>query len=150
MTRKPHLIFFSAALCAFIASLAMSGADHVLDIQLHDTYYVFPSTHLLLLIGVFLLVIAVIYLSASIILYSNWMTQAHTVLALLSIVSLIFGLEASANFHIEAIRSSNYENLSNYSRLATITFCAILIFLFSQTILIVNVCVGIISNRRKS
>lgn len=59
LTEKPHLIFLLAI--PFIMFFGVLSGDAVLDINLHDTYFVISYLHLAMLISVLFVIIGIGY-----------------------------------------------------------------------------------------
>ncbi len=137
---SPYKVIWYSVL--FLIGLSIFGWNNTIDIQLHDTYFVFISIHIAVLFSIYLGVIGIIYWMIRKKKLIDWMTVLHVVFtistfALIITTGLIFKKIIESDFKI--IRTVNQ-----------ILFVVFLIALLSQLIFITNLIIGLIRNKPKN
>mgnify|MGYP001435562515 CR=1 FL=1 len=74
-----------------LAILSIFGWDSEVDIQLHDSYFIFPAVFIGITFSLFLAVIGLIYWLMRNKILVNWMTAVHVGSTILSF-ALVFGI----------------------------------------------------------
>ena len=141
LTNKPHLIFLIAI--PIIMLIGILSGDAVLDINVHDTYYIIAYLHFATLISVLFGIIGIGYwfmLKANRKL-SKWLNLIHITLTFGGIL-LIWIL---AQLFRESIMEYNFNN-----NLTLAIYLIALIAIFGQIIYPINIISGIIRKRNKT
>jgi cytochrome c oxidase subunit 1 len=100
-TLSPHLPFL--LLSAILLLLSIIDIDGVIDIQLHDTYYVIALSHIILLVSIFAGFIGFIYWLLRHKTMIPWITWSHFIGTFLSIFVFIFG-----NYYLNTLPKERY------------------------------------------
>ena len=141
ISQKPHLIFlFSIPIIMLIGILS---GDAVLDINVHDTYYIIAYLHLATLISILFGIIGMGYwfmLKANKKL-SKWLNLIHITLTFGGIL-LVWIL---AQLFRESIMEYNFNN-----NLTLVIYLIALIAIFGQIIYPINIISGIIRKQNKT
>jgi heme/copper-type cytochrome/quinol oxidase subunit 1 len=126
----------------FIIGLSTIGRDNTIDIQLHDTYFVFASIHIGVTFSIYLGVIGIIYWLIRKKKLVDWMTVIHVVITISAFVLIII----TGLIFQEVIE----ENFETFRTINQILFVVILIALLSQLIFLTNLIFGLIRNEPKN
>ena len=141
ISQKPHLIFLLSI--PIIMLIGILSEDAVLDINVHDTYYIIAYLHLATLISILFGIIGFGYwfvLKANGKL-SKWLSLIHITLTFGGIL-LIWIL---AQLFRESIMEYNFNN-----NLTLAIYLIALIAIFGQIIFPINIISGIIGKRNKT
>ena len=140
LINKPHLIFFLSI--PIIILFGILNRNEILDINVHDTYFVFSPIDLTILISILFGIIGIGYwimLKANRKL-SKWLNLIHITLTFGGIL-LIWIL---AQLFRESIMAYNFNNNLTFG-----IYLIALIAIFGQLIYPINIISGIIKKRNK-
>jgi len=130
-----------------LTSFLVFNKSNLIDIHLHDTYFVIAHTHIFWLLAIVAFVVWTIYLLTNKILYSNALTWTHVI-----ITTLTLGLFASTLFFGERFSNptprryydySTWNSLDLYSTHAKTFAITIFVLLFGQIIYVINLIAGL-------
>lgn len=131
LSRKPHLILWIVAIILFL--ILLPKGNKTLDIQLHDTYFVFSFLQYVGILSLFLIIQGVVYglvINRKLI---NWMTVVHVIGS--CILTSIFVINL-------AIQDNNYYLPSSPS-----LALGVLLFLILQLLYIANITITLIKKK---
>lgn len=140
ITEKPHLFFLLSI--PIIMLIGILSGDAVLNINVHDTYYVIAHLHLATLISILFGIIGIGYwiMQKADKKLSKWLNWIH--------IGLIFGGTLIAwiltNFYRDEIMEYKFNN--NLSLIITLI---ILLMIFGQLIFPINIISGLLKNKNK-
>ena len=141
ISKKPHLIFLFSI--PIIILFGILNRNEILDINVHDTYFIFSPIDLTILISILFGIIGIGYwimLKANIKL-SKWLNLIHITLTFGGIL-LIWIL---AQLFRESIMEYNFNNNLTFG-----IYLIALIAFFGQLIYPINIISGIIKKRNKT
>jgi heme/copper-type cytochrome/quinol oxidase subunit 1 len=146
LTDKPHLIFFITI--PIIMLIGILSGDSVLDINVHDTYYVITHFHLAILISILFGIIGVGYwiIKKAYGKLSKWLNWIHIGLTFGGII-FIFTL---SQLYREPKTDTILSDFDFNQNLDIITFITLLITIFGQVIYPVNLIRGILKKQKKT
>lgn len=144
---KPHLIFWGAIplliLISFIRKTEMESS--ALDINIHDTYFVIAHSHFTFITCLFIVFIGLIYYF----LYKSkrelnpWLTLVHSLVTILAALFLMYP------FHL--MKTEQYEGFPTMSSDINVEIViALLVMVFIQMILLVNVIFSFLRKKGKN
>ncbi len=142
-------LFFGLACTLWLNSYFFMS--EIIDIQLHDTYYVFRYKDLSLFCSLFLLVMSLLYFLIQMKLsLKKWMSITHFILTGFAIISIFLSI-IYVNFFIEPQRyyslvGETRYNIGRYINLI-VTFLA-LSFSIAQLLFLFNVILSLFSPRK--
>ncbi len=138
LIEKPHLIFLPAI--PIIVLIGILSGDTVLDINVHDTYYVIPYLHLAMLISILFGIIGIGYwiMQKADRKLSEWLNWIH--------IGLTFGGTLIVGILIQFYRTEIMEYEFN-SNLTLIISLIILIVVLGQLVFPVNIIYGLIKKK---
>ena len=128
---QPHLIFF--LVIPVVLLVGHVNMKSLVDINIHDTYFIVSYFHLVVLLSIFFGIIGILYLmmqKAQRRLF-KWLTNLH-------IIMTIGGLAA-----LFTIPQLWHPNVLDYSKKETVLFLLFLLIFLAQISFIVNVFFGI-------
>ena len=131
LSRKPHLILWVVAIILFL--ILLPKGSKTLDIQLHDTYFVFYFLQYAVILFLFLIIEGVVYRLIIHRKLTNWMTVAHVIGTCLLVSIFVVNL---------AIQDNNYYLPSSPSLALGVLF-----FLILQLLFITNITIALIKKR---
>jgi heme/copper-type cytochrome/quinol oxidase subunit 1 len=136
------------AVAVFLSSLFLFPKSSVLDIHLYDTYFVISDRYILCFLAIATLIVWLVYLLTDRILFSRLLTIIHIIVTILTTVFFAITLYLGTNiFNLRHQRVPNnvdwltFETFGEYNKTVAII---ILILLFGQVLLIINIIAGII------
>ena len=135
LIEKPHLIFLLSI--PIIILIGILRGDAVLDINVHDTYYIIAYLHLAILISILFGIIGLGYwimLKAKRKL-SKWLTLLHVTLTFAGLILIYSLLRSSSQSEFPIFDDQSYPN-------SLLTFSALLL-IFSQSTYVINIIIGI-------
>ena len=139
LSKKPHLIFWLSI--PVILLVGFLYGDDIIDINIHDTYYVVAAKHfgylLAQLFGLIGLGYWVIFKTRKPLV--KWMYWAHTALTLGGII-LIWGL---TQFYSNSISDFDYND-----RLTIVIIAILVLALLGQLLFFVNLLIGLINKKK--
>ncbi|MBT0607785.1 cbb3-type cytochrome c oxidase subunit I [Aequorivita echinoideorum] len=141
LIEKPHLIFLLTI--PIIMLIGILSRDSVLDINVHDTYYIIAYLHLAILISIFFGIIGIGYwimLKADRKL-SKWLNWTH--------IGLTFGGTLVVWILTKFYRTEIMEYEFNYNLTLMITLI-ILLMIVGQLIFPINIIYGLIKKKNKT
>ena len=131
LSRKPHFILWVVAIILFL--ILLPKGNKTLDIQLHDTYFVFSFLQYAGILSLFLIIQGVVYglvINRKLI---NWMTVVHVVGS--CIITSIFVINL-------AIQGNNY-----FLPSSPFITLGVLFFLILQLLFTANIAIALIKKR---
>jgi heme/copper-type cytochrome/quinol oxidase subunit 1 len=122
--------------------------DDVVDIHLHDTYFVIAHTHIFWLVAIVVLFIWVLYLLLNKTLYSKKLTWIHLGITILSILGFGFTFYFSNSIlnqkPLKYYDFSNFESMELYDSSIKLLSLFMGIFLIGQIVFLLNFILGLI------
>jgi len=149
--KKPYLFFWIATIFLIMLSIYWwNFEDAVLDINIHDTYFIIHNSHILLLLAILYALVGLTYwvLLKFQVALSKSLTQIHYICSLIIIPIYFIG-----NFFLDKFHKSEFPLFDNTSKF--VIFITILIFigLIAQLFFFINVILSLFKhfyNRTKS
>lgn len=116
------------------------GRDSALDIQRHDTYFIFAAWHVAILFTLILGILGGFY----------WMLKQYKLSQILSIIHSVGTSLSLLGISIIAILQTLYRNnnFEQFGNLLSIGAILIMVFLSIQIIFIANVLIGLIRGKK--
>ena len=141
LIEKPHLIFLLAI--PIILLFGILNADNVLDINIHDTYFVILYIHFAILISILFGLMGIGYwiMQKSNRKLSKWLNWTHIVLTFGGVLAVWI----LSNFYRTEIMEYEFNN--NLNLIITLI---ILIMIFGQFIFPINIIRGLIIKKDKT
>lgn len=131
----------------FLTSFLVLNQNSVVDIHLHDTYFVIANTHILWLLSIISLLIWTLYLLTIRILFSKFLIWAHVIITILTLVIFFTTLLFGANlFNPTQIRYSDYSDWNSFKTYAKYNQSLAIIIgmlLIGQFVFVINIIVGL-------
>ncbi|TDE14629.1 hypothetical protein [Dyadobacter psychrotolerans] len=143
-TKTAHNLFIVFIIIFLIASLAAGKRE--LDVNLHDTYLVFPAY---LLLGLVIFIFVVFYLLYHFLhqfLWSKYLTRAHILLTI-SILS-VFAIEKTFFGFMSIDSYAPYGGFQKYHQQLMIIQAGLVLLIVAQALFIINLAVGIVVRRK--
>jgi len=143
----PHSSFWQ--LTAFLLLFSIINIDGVIDIQIHDTYYVIALSHITLLASIFTGFIGFIYWLLRHKTMIAWITWTHFIGTFLSIFVFIFG-----NFYLNISAKKKYiEQVYEFKRKTTnniedIIILSIFVLVAFQILLLINIVFSLVKKHK--
>jgi|SRR5690606_8743235 len=139
LIEKPHLIFLLAIPITIM--IGMLREDEVLDINVHDTYFVIAHSHLSMLISILFGIIGMVYwiIQKADRRLSKWLNRAH--------IGLTFGGTLVVWILTKFYRTGvmEYEFNNNLTLMITLI---ILLMIIGQIVFPINIIYGLIKKER--
>lgn len=145
MKIKLPIIWLLVALIIFIFSFFQG--ESTLDIHMHDTYFVVAYTHICWLFSFLCFLFAGLYIAFNNILWSKWFSWFHLIGTIIFSFVFIYNKNFNSNLGIPP-RYFDYSSLEAFYQfidLNPLTGFLLLVFLFAQSIFIINLLIGIIN-----
>lgn len=144
--KKPYFLFLISILIVLIYSL-FRGNDNLLDINIHDTYFVIKEIDLLVFVVSFLLSLTLIYFIFDLIKFKMIFTLSVIhIYGTLLLLLLFFGFYFNMQLPIPIDR---YYIITNYSEDYNFSIIIILLLiLFLQLLFILNIFASLIKKMR--
>ncbi len=137
--KKPYFYFWLTAVTIFVFTLLFYKPDDILDINIHDTYYIITYRHFGIFFSFLFILIGFIYFLLKKVELFKFLTNFHLYI---SIGSFIFSIIGQVYFKTFSNNSNFplFDDLSNY-----ITFFSIILLLFvlAQFIFLFNLIISI-------
>ena len=148
---KPYNFLLITGLIFFISSFFFKGENNVIDIHLHDTYFIIAHTHIFWLIGLISIISWILYLITNRLMYSKKLIWIHTIITILTLT--LIGL-ALCFIEYKKDTPRRYSDFSNFNfpfyETTEKAFGVILfILLCGQIFYIANFILGLIKSLRK-
>ncbi|PKV51321.1 hypothetical protein ATE84_3396 [Aquimarina sp. MAR_2010_214] len=140
LLKKPHLLFWS--IIPLLLLLSFYKADQTLDVNVHDTYFVFSQQQLLVLLSLFFGLTGFIY----------WLLENFNfkTLTLLNVLHLIFTIGVVLTNSIQGFLLDYFLDKRYYTNTSipnsSVWFC-ILVVITGQFIFIINIILAILKGR---
>ncbi len=146
LSSRPYNLLVIAAIALSIISFFIS--EDIIDVHLHDTYYVIPLKFIFWTIAAILLMSWIIYRLTDRILFSKLLSWMHVIFTIVSLTFIVFPWwnRSPAPRRLYDFNSIEAPLHAVDKTNAIITLCAA-ILLFAQVIFIINIVFGIIKNR---
>ena len=129
--------------------LSLICSSYTFDIHFHDTYYVFSSNYLILFICILLFGIWLLYKAIHFRLFSKKLGYIHTALTIISVLVLLICLFIVQE-SIVKLKPGTFEEWEKMSELSTLNQIAagsVLLFVFSQILVILNLLIGLFTKK---
>ncbi|MEO7313717.1 MAG: hypothetical protein ABIW47_00920 [Ginsengibacter sp.] len=152
--RPYHLLLLTAILILIASFFALNKS---LDIHLHDTYFIIALPHIFRGTTIMLLVLWMLYLLTQSILFSKILTWSHTILLVLTSISLV-AISFYSNYQGLAGTPGQYYDYGNLETILQSGYVSkwiviiILVMVLGIFMYFTNLVIGIFKmlNRRKS
>ncbi len=146
LINKPHLIFLLAI--PIIMLIGILNGDAVLDINVHDTYYVISHFHIATLISILFGIIGIGYwiMNKANRKLSKWLNWTHIGLTFGGIILILI----LSKLYREPKTDTILSDFDFNQNLDIIIFVILLIAIFGQVIYPINLISGIIKKREKT
>ncbi len=137
----PYNYFFPLGLIMIV--LSFFTGSRTVDIHVHDTYLVLSFFHILLFIATVFMICGLLYRTLNNYMLSGVLSWIHTGFTIVSLLAIpiIFLIFSSSREHYIDAASSPFQNYRSYGSLA---MWSLLIFLFAQGILVINLLGGLV------
>jgi heme/copper-type cytochrome/quinol oxidase subunit 1 len=139
LIHQPYKIIWASIPLIFL--LSFLRPDDTFDFQMHDTYFVMASIHIVIAIAILLLVIGFAYWLFRNKKLVNWMTLGHVIPTILILLLIAFFSMTSNNW-----RDMGYEYFRRINNMVVISF---LLFVLLQLLLLVNLIISALKNENK-
>lgn len=146
--QRPYHLFLWTAILFFLFGLCCH--DSVIDIHLHDTYYVFHFTYFIWTLSIFLLVFWILYLATKSILISKKLSWTHLILTIIGCIFILIipyfltnsyeGLAGMSRRYHDIGQSEAYFDFDDTTRTAVIT---IIVLAIGQLAFVLNFVIGL-------
>ena len=143
ITKKPFKII--GYLILIVILISIFEINHIIDIQMHDTYFVISAFHISLLFTLILVISGIIYWLIRKRKLINWMTFFHVGILTISILTVMILLLIS-NYSNESI-DRDYYNLGVNGQLGIKFFIGLIIFVISQIVFFFNLVISLLKNQ---
>ena len=141
LIEKPHLIFLLAI--PIIMLIGILSGDSMLDINVHDTYYVIACLHFAILISILFGIIGMGYwlMQKANIKLSKWLNSTH--------IGLTFGGTIAVWILSRFYRTEimEYEFNNNLTLIITLT---IMLMILGQILFPINIIYGLVKKKNKT
>ncbi|SHG48530.1 cbb3-type cytochrome c oxidase subunit I [Flagellimonas flava] len=146
LIEKPHLIFLLSI--PIIMLIGILSGDSVLDINVHDTYFVIAYLHLAILISILFGIIGIGYwiMQKANRKLSKWLNLIHVVLTVGGLIA-IFGIPYLL---FDSTAESAFPVFDQIARQNLILILTIFLILFGQLMYLINLIVGIFRKNKTS
>jgi len=142
-----HFYLFFFLLFGLGCFLAIVHRDHVIDIQLHDTYFVIPSIHIIFSLAIVMAIIAILYQwvpkflkrTLNVLLGKVHFWLSVTCLLLLSASTYFAGMVVEKRIYYSFGNTFNINN--NFDKIMSLALISILVLLLAQILPILNLLI---------
>lgn len=143
---KPYVLFL-----AFIATLLAFGfykGNDLLDINIHDTYFVISWKHLMILISLIYGLLSLIYFILLKLNFSlvNWMTISHVLVSTIGLIA-VFTLSKLMRENVPGDITFYIDNIKFNQRIAYTILISIITILGTQILFLINAVYALIKGR---
>ncbi|MBZ4037735.1 hypothetical protein K6T82_23445 [Flavobacterium sp. 17A] len=142
----PHILFL--VLIVILLSYGFYRGNEILDINVHDTYFVISWKHLMILISILYGLLALIYFALLKLDFSliNWMTISHVLISIIGLV-VLFTLPKFMRESLPVDLSAIMENARFNQRIGYAIATSIFALLGAQLLFLINVIYALIKGR---
>jgi len=143
--KKPHLIFFISA--PLILLFGLLNRNEIIDLNIHDTYFVFSKADLSIMISILFTTIGIGYW---IMLKSNrklskWLNFIHIALTIGGIITIIL-----IPYLLSSKTESEYPLFDGLAKQNLMIGIVTILIFFGQFIYITNLIIGILNKNKNS
>ena len=149
LKRKPYNLFLVTALALIPFAFFLFLRNTVVDIHLHDTYFVIAADQVLWALSSLSLIVWGSYLIANNVLYSTALTWTHvivTILAILTFIPTLFIGDAILNSlprrYVDYSEWNAFERYASWSNFISVV---IAILILAQALFFINIVTGLLS-----
>lgn len=133
---KPYIYFWVTALIVAVISIFYKNGEAVIDINIHDTYFIIAAFHLAIFLSIILFIIGLLYFihAALNIVLIQILTQIHTIITIGSILIYYIGVSIFSKTESEN-NISLFDDSFNFESFITLI---IILSLVIQPLFIIN------------
>jgi len=142
---KPYLIF--VGIIPVVLLIGLFGKDEVIDVGIHDTYFIIYYPHVTYLITVLFFCFALGYflvekLNGKLI---GWMSLLHTIITIFGILTVLF-LFSSYGYKLYDDYLNYYypSNIKSYLYVGYSLYAFVFSLVFVQLLYIINILIGVL------
>ncbi|QGW27850.1 hypothetical protein [Phnomibacter ginsenosidimutans] len=142
----PHHLLLATAVLLVITATFFSSANSVIDIQMHDTYFIIAHQQLGYILGAFCLMLWVVYLLANRLLFSKLLQWIHLVLTIVPccLLGLALILDVSNSSTVNPTNTNGNIAWNNMEQYADAFAAFIFLLLLAQVLLLIHLLLGLI------
>ena len=149
--QKPYHLLLLTGLVSVLTSFFVLNQNNLVDIHLHDTYFVIAHTHIFWFLTVLALFVMTLYLLTNKILYSKTLIWTHVIVTILTLLLVALTLFFGESFMNPTPRRyydySNWNSFNNYTEFTKAIGITIFVLLFGQVIFIINLIAGLLKKQ---
>lgn len=149
--QKPYHLLLLTGLVSVLTSFFVLNQNNLVDIHLHDTYFVIAHTHIFWFLTVLALFVWTLYLLTNKILYSKTLIWTHVIVTILTLLLVALTLFFGESFMNPTPRRyydySNWNSFNNYTEFTKAIGITIFVLLFGQVIFIINLIAGLLKKQ---
>ncbi len=148
--KKPYNSLALIGISFYVLSY-FAFSNQVLDIHLHDTYFVIAYTHICWVLSIVALIIWLLYLITNKMLYSKKLVWIHVIITITTFILLTFLLFSSNEAGLLKPRHyydlSNWESFTLFNKYAKTISLIMSVLLCGQIIFIINFIAGLMAKK---
>ena len=148
---KPYNFLLITGLIFFISSFFFKGENNIIDIHLHDTYFIIAHTHIFWTLGLISIIFWQLYLITNRLMYSKKLILIHTIITLLTLALIGIALCFIGYKKGTPRRYYEFSNLNSpvYETTEKVFGVILFILLCGQILYVANFILGLIKSLRK-
>lgn len=147
MNQKPFHLFLITGIIFLLISFFILKDNNVIDIHIHDTYFVIASEYLFGLLAILSLFFWLLYLVTNKMLFSKALMWAHVMITLSGFI--IFASDLYLGTAFSNLKPRRYYDLSSsvsfgyFHQSSKVLSTALIVLLFGQLIFLINLITGL-------
>lgn len=151
MREKPYNLLLWTGVILILTSLILLKKDSIIDIHLHDTYFVVDIRYVFWFLAILSLFVWILYFLTHKILYSKAFTWIHIIVTILTLMSISSILYYVGNISTSEFRHlydfSSWEVIKSYNQYTKAIAISLSVLILGQVIFIVNFTTGLFRRR---
>ncbi|MBC8048149.1 MAG: hypothetical protein H7Y00_15225 [Fimbriimonadaceae bacterium] len=147
--KHPYSLFLFAVV--FLSPISfIQIANHAIDVELHDTYFIISGKHAIWLVDIIFIFLWFIYFTLRKIIWSILLTWLHVLVTIGFLFIILFPFSNFFNLPKRYDSEAGYETVAFYGDINRIVSIFAIVLFFTQMLFIINIIVGVILKTKNS